>query len=483
MRKPNLSRRQFLSASLAGATGALAFPTLVPSSALGQAAPSNLIHVGQIGCGRIANEMDMPGILRQSQAARYVAVCDLDSKRLAKAKDRIERDYAGQAGSHAPDAIKAYGDYRELLKHPGLDAVAISTPDHWHAELIVAAALAGKDVYVQKPFAMTLAEGRAVSDLLEARRRAFQIGSQQRSDSPWPQFRRGCELVRNGRIGQLHTVRIGLPTDPSGRVEPDMPVPPNLNYEMWLGCTPLAPYTENRVHPQHRRRGNLSVEEVNVADRPGWLRIESYCLGMITGWGSHHFDIAHWGMNTELTGPLEIEGQAQFPKTGLWNVHGPYHIEAKYANGVTLIVDNHYDNGVRFEGSEGWLFVSRGGARATSSDPAVTKDKPIAASDPKILESTIGPNEIHLYKSPDQHLDWLNSIRTRRRAATTPEIAHRSTSACQLGWIAMKLGRKLRWDPVREAFLDDPEANAMRSRPQRAPYGIDALLKKAAKAG
>jgi len=476
MTRNNLSRRQFLRLCLAGTTGALAVPGLAPCRAFGQGAAGHLIQVGQIGCGRIANEMDLPGILKHYRVARIVAVCDLDSKRLARARERVERYYAEHAGGDARGAVKGHGDYRELLADPGIDAVAISTPDHWHAELIMAAALAGKDVYVQKPLAMTLAEGRTLSDVLRARQRAFQIGSQQRSDAPWPQFRRACELVRNGRIGELRTVRIGLPTDPAGRVEPEMPVPAHLNYEMWLGCTPLAPYTENRVHPQHRRQGGLSLEEVNVVDRPGWLRIESYCLGMITGWGSHHFDIAHWGMNTELTGPLEIEGRAQFPKEGLWNVHGPFHIEAKYANGVTLIADDHYDNGVRFEGSAGWVFVSRGGARATSSDPNVTTDQPIAASDPKILQSAIGPNEIHLYQSPDHHLDWLTSIRSRRPCATNPEQAHRSTSACQLGWIAMKLGRKLRWDPVKEVFPGDAEANALLSRPQRAPYGIGAIL-------
>ena len=476
MTRNNLSRRQFLRLCLAGTTGALAVPGLAPCRAFGQGAAGHLIQVGQIGCGRIANEMDLPGILKHHRVARIVAVCDLDSKRLARARERVERYYAEHAGGDARGAVKGHGDYRELLADPGIDAVAISTPDHWHAELIMAAALAGKDVYVQKPLAMTLAEGRTLSDVLRARQRAFQIGSQQRSDAPWPQFRRACELVRNGRIGELRTVRIGLPTDPAGRVEPEMPVPAHLNYEMWLGCTPLAPYTENRVHPQHRRQGGLSLEEVNVVDRPGWLRIESYCLGMITGWGSHHFDIAHWGMNTELTGPLEIEGRAQFPKEGLWNVHGPFHIEAKYANGVTLIADDHYDNGVRFEGSAGWVFVSRGGARATSSDPNVTTDQPIAASDPKILQSAIGPNEIHLYQSPDHHLDWLTSIRSRRPCATNPEQAHRSTSACQLGWIAMKLGRKLRWDPVKEVFPGDAEANALLSRPQRAPYGIGAIL-------
>ncbi len=481
MRTPILPRRQFLCISLAGTAGALALPTLVPSRVFGRAAPGNLIQIGQIGCGRIATGMDMPGILRCYQEARIVAVCDLDSKRLARAQERVGRYYAEKfpTGDLAPP--RAYGDYRQLLADRSIDAVAISTPDHWHAQLVIAAALAGKDVYVQKPLAMTLSEGRAVSDLLRARKSAFQIGSQQRSDSPWPQFRRACELVRNGRIGRLRTVRIGLPTDPFGGPEPDMPVPPNLNYEAWLGCTPWAPYTENRVHPQRPHPGALATEDVNLSDRPGWLRIDCYCLGMITGWGSHHFDIAHWGMNTELTGPLEIEGGAEFPKGGLWNVHGAFHVEAKYANGVVLVADNNYDNGVRFEGSEGWVFASRGGATATASDPAITKDKPIAASSPKILESEIGPDEMHLYKSADQHLNWIQGIRSRRPCATTPEVAHRSTSACQLSWIAMKLGRKLRWDPVRERFLNDSEADAMLSRPQRAPYGIDALLKRTSK--
>jgi myo-inositol 2-dehydrogenase/D-chiro-inositol 1-dehydrogenase len=460
------SRRQFLRVSLAGAAGAVALPTIVPSSVFGQNAPSKKIHVAHIGCGRIAHEMDLPGIIKHD-LARYVAVCDLDSKRLANAKEYIEGHYAKQTGSDKAMVVKTYGDYREMLKDPAIDAVAISTPDHWHSEPVIATALAGKDVYVQKPLSMTLVEGRAVSDTLRAKGRAFQIGSQQRSDAPWPQFRRACELVRNGRVGKLHTVQIGLPTDPSGGNVTPMPVPPNLNYDMWLGCTPVVPYTEERVHPQ------------NDFSRPGWLRIESYCLGMITGWGSHHVDIAHWGMDTELTGPIEAEAKAEFPKKGLWNVHGAYHIEMKYANGVTMIIDNKFPNGVRFEGSDGWVFVSRGSAKATASDPTTGNSKAFAASSPKIMNSEIGPNEIHLYKSDDHHLDWLKSIQSRKPCATTPEKAHRSTSACEIGWIAMKLGRHLRWDPVKEVFANDDEANSMRSRPQRAPYGTDCALKKA----
>ena len=459
----HITRRQFLTTSLAASAAASLFPTIVPSSVFGADAPSNKIQIGQIGCGRIANEMDMPGILKHN-VARIVAVCDLDSKRLGRAKNRVEKFYAGKTGSETALVVKAYGDYRDLLKDGRVDAVAISTPDHWHSEPVIAAALAGKDIYVQKPLSMTLAEGRQVSDIVRAKKRAFQIGSQQRSTT---QFRIACELVRSGRIGKLHTVKIGLPVDPSGDEEPEMPIPPNLDYAMWLGWTPQVPYTEKRVHPQN-----------SITDRPGWLRIDSYCLGMITGWGSHHVDIGHWGMGTELTGPIEIEGKAEFPRKGLWNVHGPYHIEAKYANGATMIIDNNFTNGVRFEGSDGWIFVSRGGAQATASDPASAFGKALDASDPKILNSKVGPNELHLHKSDDHHLDWLTSIQTRQPAVTTPEEAHRSTSACEIGWIAMKLGRKLRWDPAKEAFLDDDQANAMRSRPQRAPYGANLLLQK-----
>jgi predicted dehydrogenase len=458
-----LSRRQFLQTTLAGVAGVTIVPTIVPSSVLGADAPSNKIQIGQIGCGRIAHDMDMPGILKHD-IARIVAVCDLDSKRLQHGKAFVEETYAKNLGSDKAVAVRTFGDYRELLRDGHVDAIAVSTPEHWHAELVIAGALAGKDIYVQKPLSMTLVEGRAVSDIVRAQKRAFQIGSQQRSSS---QFRIACELVRNGRIGKLHTVKIGLPVDPSGGSTQEMPVPPNLKYEMWLGCTPKEPYTEDRVHPQN-----------SISDRPGWLRIDTYCLGMITGWGSHHVDIAHWGMGTELTGPIEIEGRAEFPKTGLWNVHGPYHIEAKYATGVTMIIDNNFTNGVRFEGADGWIFVSRGGAKATASDPASAYGKALEASDPQILNSKIGPNEIHLYKSDDHHLDWLTSIQTRKPAVTTPEEAHRSTSACILGWIAMKLGRKLTWDPVKEVFIGDDQANAMRSRPQRAPFGIDRLLKK-----
>lgn len=455
-----VSRRDFLKASLVGAAGAAVFPNIVPSTVFGQSAPSRRIQVAQIGCGRIARSMDLPGVM-QHDIARVVAVCDVDSKRAEDGKKLVLDYYRKKTGSEHPIAVKLCGDYRELISDPSIDAVAISTPDHWHAEPIIAAALAGKDIYVQKPLTMTIAEGRAVSDIVLKKKRAFQIGSQQRSEE---NFRLACELVRNGRIGKLQTVRVGLPTDPAGGNPTPMPVPATLDYDKWLGCTPQVPYTEERVHPQ--------------ADysRPGWLRIDAYCLGMITGWGSHHVDIGHWGMDTELTGPIEIEGRAEFPKEGLWNVHGSYHIEARYANGATMIIDNTFPNGVRFEGSEGWIFVTRGRIKR-NAEGQIEPAGALNASDAKILNSVIGPNEVQLYRSTNHHLDWLTSIQTRKPAVTTPEQAHRSTSACAIGWIAMKLGRKLKWDPAKEEFVKDAEANALRTRPERAPYGIARLNK------
>jgi myo-inositol 2-dehydrogenase / D-chiro-inositol 1-dehydrogenase len=464
---PASTRRNFLKTTgLAGA--AIGFPTIIPARVLGADAPSKKINIVQIGCGRIGRDMDMPGILRQD-AARVVAVCDLDSLRLADGKDLVESNYRKR---NIDIKVATYADYREAFQHPDYDAVSISTPDHWHAEPIMAAAMLGKDIYVQKPLTMTIEEGRAVSDIVRAKNCMFQIGSQQRSGS---QFRIACEMVRSGRIGKLHTVKIGLPTDPSGGSTQEIPVPPNLDYKMWLGSTPDAPYTKDRVHAQGPDL------KTRYGERPGWLRMEEYCLGMITGWGSHHVDIAHWGMDTELTGPISLEGSAEFPTSGLWNVHGPYHIEAKYANGVTVIIDNKLPNGVRFEGSDGWIFVTRGAERVTASDPIPkgAAAKALQASNPDIFRTPLGANDVRLHESPkgDHHLDWITSIQTRKPAVTSAEVAHRSTSACILGWVAMKLGRKLTWDPAKETFVGDETANSMRSRPQKAPFGIQHMKK------
>ena len=441
-----------------GAAAVLAgFPAIVPASVFGRTAPGNRINVGAIGTGRISRVHDLPGILKYD-SARVMAVCDLDSNRVEDAR-RLVNGYYGKQTGKSYDGVTTYGDYRDLLQNKDVDAVVISTPDHWHALIAIHAVEAGKDVYLQKPASLTIAEGRALSNAVQRSGRIFQIGSQQRSS---PQFRYAAELVRNGRIGRLKTVQVGLPGDPSGEEEPQMPVPKNLNYEVWLGSTPSVYYTEKRVHPQI------------AYGRPGWLRCEQFGAGMITGWGAHHVDSAHWAMGTEQTGPLEVWGSAEFPKKGLWDVHGPFRTEAVYADGVKMIISGDFPNGIRFEGTEGWVFVSRGNESVTDSDPvAKLKDsQALSASHAKIITSVIRPDEVHLYESKDHHGNWLECVRSRQQPIAPVEVAHRSCSACLLHHIAMKAKRKLFWDPVKERFRNDDEANAMLSRPQRRPYTI-----------
>jgi predicted dehydrogenase len=227
-----------------------------------------------------------------------------------------------------------------------------------------------------------------------------------------------------------------------------------------LGSTPDVYYTEKRVHPQ------------NSYDRPGWLRCEQFGAGMITGWGAHHIDSAHWAMGAEYTGPVEVSGAAEFPKIGLWDVHGKFRTEGLYADGVRMIISDEFPNGIKFEGSKGWVFVSRGDESVTESDPvAKLKDaQALSASDPRIITSIIGPDEIHLYESKDHHGNWLDCVRSRQQPIAPIEVGHRACSTCLVHHIAMKLKRRLFWDPLKERFKNDDEANSMLSRPQRWPY-------------
>ncbi len=455
-----MERREFLKSSSACVTGSIIFPSIVPSSVFGKNAPSNKINIGQIGFGRIAMTHDLAETLPFDNA-RVIAVADLDSNRATSGKQFIEDFYSRQTGRTSAVEVKSYVDYREMLLRKDIDAVIISTPDHWHAQPAAEAALAGKDVYLQKPTSLTITEGRFLADIVRRKGTILQMGTQQRA---MQQFRIAAELVRNGRIGKLHTVKIGLPGDPSGPEAPEMPVPKNLNYDMWLGSTPEVYYTEMRVHPQN-----------SLTDRPGWLRCEQFGAGMITGWGQHHFDSVAWGMDTEYTGPTSINAIAQFPKSGLWNVHGDFIAVAEYVNGITMITSGGFPNGIRYEGSEGWIFVSRGDYSATASDP-VSKNrnsKALDASDPKILNSVIQDNEVHLYQTNNQHGNWLECIKTRKAPISPVEIGHRACSICLITHISMKLGRKLQWNPETEMFLNDEQANKMLSRSQRFPYGTN----------
>jgi myo-inositol 2-dehydrogenase/D-chiro-inositol 1-dehydrogenase len=435
-----VSRRCFLKTSAAVGAG-LALPAIVPSSVFGADAPSERIAVGCIGVGRMGT-----GDLREALGFRQVqvvAVCDLDSKRAANAKQLVESRYAAQKADGTYKGCDTYGDFREMLARDDIDAVQIATPDHWHVLPALEAARRGKDIFLQKPLSLTIHEGRVLSDTVTRFSRVFQVGSQQRSDA---RFRQACELVRNGRVGKLQTVKVGFGTDPGCGPQPTMPVPENLNYDMWLGPAPWAPYTEQRVHPQNSING-----------RPGWLRIADYGAGMITGWGSHHLDIVHWGMDTEHTGPVEIEGRAEFPKDGLWDVHGTFHIEYTYANGVRMMAVDEatYRNGVLFTGDKGWVFVSRG---------------TIEAEPKSLLQETIGPGETRLYVSNNHKANFYECVKSRAMTIAPVEVGHRSCTACLLGEIAMRTGRKLQWDPAKEQFTNDEQANRMISKPMRAPW-------------
>ena len=442
MKKSSLSpltRRAFLRGAV---SAAVAMPTLVPSIVLGANAPSNRITLGCIGVGRMGRG-DAKDFLRFTNI-QIIAVCDVDSKRMADGKTLVDQHYATGAPTGTDRGCSEHGDFRDLLARSDIDAVSIVSPDHWHALHAIAAVRAGKDVFVQKPMTYTIAEGRQLCEAVGRTGRILQVGSQQRSDA---KFRLACELVRNGRIGKLQTVKVGFGLDPSGEIEPDMAVPANLNYNFWLGPAPEAPYTENRVHPQHDY------------GRPGWLRIQDYCHGMITGWGSHHMDIAQWGMGVERSGPVTIQAHAEFPSRGLWNVHSRFHIEYGYANGVQLICAGTDENkqGVEFIGSEGRVHVRRG---FIETEPE------------SLLHADLQSHKDRLPVSRDHKGNFLESIRSRKDPIAPVEIGHRSNTACVLGSIAMRLGRRLSWDPANESFANDAEATALLSRPMRAPWSL-----------
>ena len=456
-----MKRRKFIGKTALGTLASVGLPSIVPASVFGKNAPSNKINIGQIGCGRIARSHDLIDTMAYD-VANVMAVCDLDFKRMEDAKELVDKFYQEKMGKINYKGTKVYGDYREMLMDKDIDAVLISTPDHWHAQPAMEAAIAGKDIYLQKPTSLTVKEGRQLVNAVQKNKVILQVGTQQRA---MPQFRIAAELVRNGRIGNLHTVKIGLPGDPSGPEVLAMPIPKNLNFDMWLGSTPEVPYTEIGVHPQEGY------------GRPGWLRHENYGAGMITGWGQHHYDSAAWGMNTEFVGPISVQAIADFPKSGLWNVHGDFMVKHEYDNGISVLTSGGYPNGIKYEGSEGWIFVSRGAYVASSSDPIAKEEskKALDASDPKILESKIGPNETHLYKIDDQHGNWLDCIQSRKDPISPVDMGHMACVVCLISHIAMKIPRKLHWNSKAERFINDDQANALLTRSQRKPYGTNYL--------
>jgi predicted dehydrogenase len=399
--------------------------------------------LGVIGTGR-QGQGDMQELIYRGleSGTRVVAVCDIDTHRLEDAQWLAEKIYAAELGKGNYKGIDSYHDFRELLARPDIDGVLIVSPDFWHALHGIAAAKAGKDIYLEKPLTYSIAEGRKLVDAVRQNNRILQVGSQQRSSI---YFRLACELTRNQRVGKLQSMRVWLPEDQGSGDPREMPVPKNLDYDFWLGPAPQAPFSQDRVHPQ------MSYE------RPGWLQIGQYCHGMITGWGSHMNDIAQWGNGSDDTGPVEIEAKAEFPDRGLFDVHTTFYAEALYADGVRLIMETGDPPGVRFEGNRGWIFVTR---------------EEITASDPAILKQEAGESEIRLYQSGNHMKNFLECMRTRKEPAAPVEVGHRSNTICLLVHIAMKLGRKLRWDPQAERFIDDDEANGRLEYPHREPWTV-----------
>lgn len=474
MRQAGVTRRGFLKTG-ARAGGALAFPTIIPARVLGQQAPSNKIQVGVIGCGRIAGGMDIPGIWNNQDVATLVALADCDAKRLWTTKQKTQALFAGDL----PD-LKLYQNYNELLADKAVDAVMICTPDFWHAQQCVDAAFAGKDVYVQKPLAMTVYESRCIVDVMKKTGRVFHLGTQQRSEGKGtfgPQFRKAAEYVLNGRLGRIKTIEVGLPQDPGEPADWPLaqPVPDSLDYDMWLGYSPAELYSELRTFPQGKGA------EADFG-RPGWMVMQAYSMGMIANWGAHHIDIAQWGLGMEASGPVKIWGRADFPKRRLWNAHGKLDVKMAYASGAVLHVadESVYPNGVRFVGEKGWIFCGRGSVKAMLDDPGAGGKhgywRPLEASAPALIAGEV---EKPLPRNLNHHRVWLESIRTRQPTNILPEAAHRTTSACILAYTAMNLKRPLTWDPAKERFVGDDAANATLRRPERAPYGVRNALKRA----
>ena len=428
-----LNRREFLKGAAAVGAGVSLFD-IVPASARGKQgkpAPSNRIVLGCIGVGGQGNS-NLGAFLNESDC-HVIAVCDVDKNHLRDTKNRVD-------GHYRNTDCAAFADFRELIARKDIDAISLCTPDHWHAVPAVAAANAGKDIFGEKPISHCLMEGRAMADAVRKNGRIWQTGSWQRSVE---NFRQGCELVRNGRIGKVVKIEVGLPTgSPCGPVKFKDP-PPELDYEFWVGPSRWLPYCDQRTHWN-------------------WRWQLDFGGGQLTDWIGHHGDIAHWGMGWDHTGPVEIEGTGYYPNEGIWDAATTYFFVAKYRKGVEMHVANGGNQGVRggtkWIGEDGrWVWVDRGGFDANPKS---------------LLQEKIGPDETQLFKSPGHHRNFLDCVKSRQQTLTPAETAHRSASIGHLGQIAMILGRKLRWNPDTEKFADDASATRMLTTPMRSPWHV-----------
>jgi predicted dehydrogenase len=429
------SRRDFVKKSAAFVAGAFVLPQIIPSSALGMGksiAPSDRLVMGCIGVGS-QGMSNLNDFLKLNSGLQFVAVCDVDKRHNAKAKETIDL-------ANKNTDCRTYGDFREFLEKEKLDAVSIALPDHWHGLIYSAAANKGINVYGEKPICRTIDDGKVIVNAVKKNNIIWQTGSWQRS---LENFHKGAELAINGRVGKIKYIEVGLPDGNKGiGTPPVMEVPSELDWEMWLGPALKVPY-----------RG------VSHWD---WRWILDYSGGQLTDWAGHHIDIANWGAGLEHTGPAEIAGRGVYPVDGIFNVPVEYDFLCKYANGIEMRVANAsrlpLGMGTTWHGDLGWIHVDRGDV--------------ISASDPAILKEVIGENEIHLYKSDNHWQNFIDCVKSGKPAIAPVEVAYRAISVALLGEIAMTTGQTIKWNPDKEEIEGNPRATRLLSRPYRQPWEL-----------
>jgi len=439
-----MSRRRFVVASaLAGVA-----PLIIPSRVLGgEGAPSNKISIGFIGCGEEGTK-NINGFLAQTDC-RVLAVCDVDSARLARAKARVERKYAQEMTSGTYKGCDATGDFRALIGRKDLDAVAISTPDHWHVIPAIMAARAGKDVFVEKPMTTSVEEGKILCKVIADTKRVLLVGSEQRGR---PEFHLMCEIVRNGRVGKLKHIEVVMPSghsvreNPEDKRQPQMKVcdpPQQLNYALWLGKTPDVPYFPGRTHWN-------------------WRWVSELAGGQFADYAHHLIDIAQWAHGTEDTLASEVEGTGTFPTGGPYDTATAYNCTFTFADGVTMTCKKG-STGHRFEGTDGVLINSGWGK--LSAQPASILNFKAGSSAVKLFHPLTSPNG-----GGPEHRNFLDCVKSREKTYAHEGLGHRAAAFAHIGTIAMKLGRKLKWDTKNDVFIGDDEANKLLSRPERDPW-------------
>lgn len=428
----NSNRRRFLKTATGAAAGIISAPYMLSSCTN---APSKQITLGMIGVGGHGVEWNMKAFLEMPDV-RILAVCDVDAERKDTAKKIVDEKYQNQD-------CATYGDFRDVLARKDIDAVMISTPDHWHVPISILAAQAGKDVICEKP-TLTIAEGRALVDVMKKNKTIYQTSIEDRAV---PVYHRMAELVRNGYIGELQNIIIRVPDDDVIKLNPasteTQPVPRGFDYEMWLGPAPYAPYSPGRCHWNFR-----------------W--ISAYSGGMLTDWGAHYVDTAQWANNTDHSGPISVEGKGEFLSGDIYDTANKFDLMYQYANGVSMQVLSG-GTSIGFKGTEGWIQCL--GWRGE-----------LEASKTSILNAEIKNSDTHLYTAESEHRNFIDCVKSRKETFVPVEVGHRTASALHMGNISMKLGRKVNWDPAKEVFIDDEEANAMRSRESRDPWKLEDLV-------